>query len=50
MENAQTKQEFFKYEIQKFIIDYLKTVAKKRIFNLKLKQQNIESNLNSKEN
>ena len=29
MENAQTKREFLKYEIQVFTIDYSKTITKK---------------------
>ena len=30
IENAQRKWEFLKYEIQKFTIDYSKSIAKKR--------------------
>ena len=54
MKKSQKKQEFLKYEIRKFTIDYLKTISKKRKkkqrINLELILKNLESNLNSEEN
>ena len=48
MENGQTKWKFLKHEIQKFTIDFSKTIAKKskrQRINLELKLKNLESNL-----
>ena len=48
MKNGQTKWKLLKHEIQKFAIDYSKTIAKKskkQRINLELKLKNLESNL-----
>ena len=48
MENGQTKWKLLKHEIQKFTIDYSKTIAKKskkQRINLELKLKNLERNL-----
>ena len=48
MENGQTKWKFLKHEIQKFTIDYSKTIVKKskrQRINLELKLKNLESKL-----
>ena len=52
IENAQTKWEFLKYEIQTFTIDYSKLLIKKgkKKINWELKLKSLWSNLNSEEN
>ena len=52
IENAQTKWEFLKYEIQTFTIDYSKLWIKKgkKKINWELKLKSLWSNLNSEEN
>ena len=52
IENAQTKWEFLKYEIQTFTIDYSKLLIKKgkKKINWELKLKSLGSNLNSEEN
>ena len=51
--DAQTKREFLKYEIRKFMIDYSKAVSKIRKqqrINLEQELKNLENKLTSEEN
>ena len=53
LEDAQMKQEFLKYEIRKFTIDYSKIAAKIRKqhkIDLEQKLKNLENNLTSEKN